>query len=1012
MDSSSSLDVQNSENSVDTDAILCEGDDCKPGDSPVSYCPNCNLRLCDVCWDRQQAHRKKSRGPQVHEKENPLLHDRFHKILHASSDDNAHILDERTKWLGMYHLNGSDTPVLEEFDAYTDIVTRNIKANSPEKYPQLVSFVGETGAGKSTLIRMLIESCRLSGDEFPTPVVDASNDTLPISADVHLYADPDSYDKDQPILYVDCEGLKGGDLSPMANRRREPDDHDPLITASRVRVLQWARPDSLSKPPSRMQPGVSVSDRRFAVGHLYPRVLYAFSAVVVYVCKNPKTFQDALYNLIEWGANSLETSVNQPTLPHVILALNAVAPSRKNPDDEWDTNKTRDELLALVNDLPTRHAQKLMADLNVSCTAGAPEAGTTEPRDQTIQDLILRYYSSFTVVRLPAATDGRYSRLNTQLGKLRQKIQDGCEESNKAKQKAHMLLEAQTFNVYLRSALDHFTQKLNEPFNFVRVSLRLNPIPQNFANHVVRLALCICDARDRAKDEDIYNTFTELVASCVVLDVVRVRKQGWATDSEIFRQYQSSFEDAFTTFCDKYWPCGFSKGDRHCVNVKLIHGLKGHQDCDGRIIQRGDYQPDPRFSSSRVDEWIDLIRKAISSIQDDLKTRLSFGPTREGLDDIWPLHSQKIDRFLQAFHLGWPKFFSQTTCLGCLATAPEHPLACGHVLCTKCVQAQGNKLHTYNEVTLTGCPLHASSSGAAPEVHVIRFKPEQAGVRLLSLDGGGVLAIAELEVLRALQRELPSEIPIQAFFDLMVGSGAGAILALSLGVREKTVGECLEDQDTFRDNAFRPRVLFRVPGISKLVPFRHRSVLKTTPLYETLKTSLGCTALFGRDEPGRTHSNVKVAVTATDQITRKPVLLANYSHSGSVSGDYELHRPDDRGSELQVWEAGAAASAFPRLFKSFTHSRTHRSYLDGTLRYNNPIQLVDAEMRRIWTDVAAVDPDLLLSIGSGYNGTEPVSPDDRISPTTHSSRKGPKFWVRVSMSVAKSTEGLAGISLA
>ncbi|KAF2399017.1 FabD/lysophospholipase-like protein [Trichodelitschia bisporula] len=764
----------------------------------------------------------------------------------------------------------------------------------------------------------------------------------------------------------------------MANRRHRPGDPDPVTPASCIRVLQWARSDSKSPPPSRMQPGVSVSDRRFAVGHLYPRVLYAFSDVVVYVCKNPKTFQDALYNLIEWGADSLETSVNQPTLPHIILALNAAVPSRKNPEDEWDTDKATRELLDYVNNLDGKHAQKLMADLNVNRAAVSLEAGATESKVQTIEDLILRYYSSFTVVPLPAPTGGQYNRLNTQLDKLRENIQDGCDKSNQEKQRAHMLLTAQTFNMYLRFALDHFTEKLDAPFNFVKVSLRLNPIPQNFANHVVRLAACICDARDRYRDEAIYGAFTQLVASCVVLDVMRVRKQGWATDSQIFHQYQPSFEEAFITFCDQYWTCSFSKEGRHCVNVKLRHGPKGHQDIGGRVIERGEYEPDPRFSSPEVGKWIDLIRSTISGIQDDLKTRLSSGPTREGIDDIWPLHLKNIENFLEVFNYGWENFFSQTTCFGCLATIPEHPLTCGHVLCTKCVHAHGVKLVTLNSVKLKNCPLHVLSPDVAPVEQAFRFKPPHASVRLLSLDGGGALPVVQLEVLRAIQKGLPSGIPIQAFFDMIIGSGAGAILALKLGVREKTIDECTDDLVTLRNTAFRKRELSKVPFINKLVTLRHGSVLKTTPLYETLKPSLGRTFLFGHHEPGRVHHNIKVAVTATDQISRKPVLLANYSRSASPSGEYEFHRPDDRGAELKVWEAGAAAFAVRPLFKPFTHSKTHRSYLDGTLINNNPIKMVDAERKHLWSDVADSDPDLMLSIGSGHSGAGSVDASDKI----------------------------------
>lgn len=37
----------------------------------------------------------------------------------------------------------------------------------------------------------------------------------PTSSDVHLYADIMTLDTDRPILWVDCEGLNGGETDPI-----------------------------------------------------------------------------------------------------------------------------------------------------------------------------------------------------------------------------------------------------------------------------------------------------------------------------------------------------------------------------------------------------------------------------------------------------------------------------------------------------------------------------------------------------------------------------------------------------------------------------------------------------------------------------------------------------------------------------------------------------------------------------------------------------------------------------
>lgn len=45
--------------------------------------------------------------------------------------------------------------------------------------------------------------------------------------------------------------------------------------------------------------------REFAVGQLYPRILYTFSDVVVFVLRNPRAFESVVLDkLVRWGAAS------------------------------------------------------------------------------------------------------------------------------------------------------------------------------------------------------------------------------------------------------------------------------------------------------------------------------------------------------------------------------------------------------------------------------------------------------------------------------------------------------------------------------------------------------------------------------------------------------------------------------------------------------------------------------------------------------------------------------------
>jgi len=79
-------------------------------------------------------------------------------------------------------------------------------------------------------------------------------------------------------------------------------------------------------------------------------------------------------------------------------------------------------------------------------------------------------------------------------------------------------------------------------------------------------------------------------------------------------------------------------------------------------------------------------------------------------------------------------FRSHSTCVSCFTKMSIYALPCGHVLCTPCVKGYGktdNKL----DFNFKYCPLHPEQTQWVGRPFTIRFKPEFAGVRLLSLDG-------------------------------------------------------------------------------------------------------------------------------------------------------------------------------------------------------------------------------------------------------------------------------------
>ena len=526
-----------------------------------SYCSGCGHNFCDRCWSVQIAHRPGSVADPPHERSDPEITKRLQGILTPSKNPDTqkqlHLEDSETTWLRYVRAGLPQEPELEEDARYKKLMQDSFTLEWMERWPHLVSFIGQTGKvpvnlctlhllssvgdGKSTIIKMLIELQKISGghstDDMPTPVVGSLGTSIPTSADIHLYADPESQYTQFPRIYADCEGLTGGEKTPMAHRAAEVImSHNEFKKDLRLDVEYSKKLQQRAQAAQRRKFGFAHSEetrkREYVVREFYPRLLYTFSHVVVFVLHNERsvsnlsfhsahllymlrpcrTFESGFVRLLEWAATSIESATNQSVLPHAIIVLNKCPILLK--DEDFDIDVATERLLSdadqtlVVNHDVARLVRRWQGLRNVTYA----------------KDLIKCYYSSFKVVRVPER--GRYKLMNQQIKRLQDQISFCCQGSHEGKLLARRDLNADELGECLQSGLDHFTSSLEVPFDFLAFSWSRNPIPSGFEGNILRLALEIKSRRSTFQGEDIFKLMSGMVASCIMLDFVRFRVKG------------------------------------------------------------------------------------------------------------------------------------------------------------------------------------------------------------------------------------------------------------------------------------------------------------------------------------------------------------------------------------------------------------------------------------------------------------------------------------------------------
>lgn len=218
--------------------------------------------------------------------------------------------------------------------------------------------------------------------------------------------------------------------------------------------------------------------------------------------------------MLLWADKNHSASINLPSKPHAVIALNkSTSPTS---GDRWSRYRATEDFFKSMD------TQILK---NKTFEAYANKWAKRNLPISSMQELFERYYSSVHVIRLPEKS--RYQLLHEQRDALRGIIDDCCEKSLKRKNGLKMLPDVDQFQMYVSLAFDHFSETLNEPFDYVKASLKHRPPPETLADNVLEFLVLIAEkCKLESNIEQLFVRVTDLVASCIILDSARKQHFG------------------------------------------------------------------------------------------------------------------------------------------------------------------------------------------------------------------------------------------------------------------------------------------------------------------------------------------------------------------------------------------------------------------------------------------------------------------------------------------------------
>jgi hypothetical protein len=445
----------------------------------------------------------------------------IHSERNESTLQDLHERDKLARWFSVK--TNAEGPELWLYDRFVRLCDPDRTGNhdTENQYPTFVSFIGNTSAGKSTIVRamLLLGLLNSSGEasdspgtksldlvreakegkrHMPVPRSGNTNHmTDPTTFGVHLYPDkdpatdlgecsPNSHSLQTtassaakfPLLFADCEGFGAG-----------------TATTTAMRLTEWQEEEecAMSGNPGIVKLPITApcysNGSKTGIDLFYARILYAISDVIVFVTTSDQTIKADLIRVLEWASTAVRKSYNQSSRKTLIIVRNM---ERASSESKYDPETL--ERLYLRN----FGGQKLWTDSPI-LSSFVEEHNVLASPELIIQDNDGLYNALFQKIKccfipdrglhgvFPKSAQDMYQHFNA----LRNHIKVAAEEEQRLRSREFSQYNVPAMSHILGQVFEHFRTS-EDPLNFFLAARRDNPNPRNISQHIanfLRLAL-------------------------------------------------------------------------------------------------------------------------------------------------------------------------------------------------------------------------------------------------------------------------------------------------------------------------------------------------------------------------------------------------------------------------------------------------------------------------------------------------------------------------------------------